>query len=405
MSGRILKIIIVTFLFIPHTVYAEKSVSIDSDTYFAISEDDKWYGSKDISTLYEYLSFDIKDDNVSFVFTGWGKVEAADNKIGYEGDGDTGGDFSEAYLNYKSEFSNFNVRLGKQVILSNLSYEGISGLSVRSDLPYNFKLEAYTGIPEELDEKSSDGDLVSGGRISSGITNLLELGVGYLTETDNKNQFRREVTADLWIMPFEMLELYGQVVHNGITESYSYSSAAANIYLTQTLTFNIKYDNTNFEDYFDTSELTIYNLSNYSDKLKTTEANLTLDLNEKSSVDLDFKEYNFKDTKDAASYGLGYKMAVGTITSKLSYHKTDSSDENEGIYDKEKLSFSLDALVDYFEKEIYQKNTSATIITSVGYKMSDTLGLSVDLDYSRNPEYNENYKLFVRAEYSFGSNQ
>lgn len=416
-----LKRIFVILIFIVQALSAENifadqtreaEFSFDSHTYFLISQEDVQDDSRNIANLYEYVSLNatkIKDTGFSVVFSGWGKLKTSNNEIGSEDDDRSNGDINAAYIDYTGKYSNFNVRLGKQAVLTNSGYEGISGLSIKHDLPYNFKVSGFAGMPEDLEETPQSGDLVSGGRISTGYQNRIEVGAGYLEETNNDFQYRRETSADLWIMPISVIELYGKMINNEITDENAYSSASTNLYLTKKVTLSAKYDNIAYKDYFDeTSEVSTFNLFNQNDELEAYKGSVNVDISDRLSLSVDYKDYNFKDEEDATSFGGGCKANVDNVSSELAYHRTDSKDENEGYYDEVRFfvmydnkatSVSCDATFDFFEKETFNRNTSASVVASAGHKVIDNLKLSIDMDYSRNPNYDENYKLFLRIEY------
>ncbi len=414
---RVLITVIALVYLLPLSVWAGSDISIDSHTYFSMSEEVKGDEARDISTLYEYVSLNannISGSCFSFVFSGWGKLETSDEKIGYEYYDRNDGDVTAAYIDYTTQDSDFNLRLGRQSVYTNLGYEDISGLSVR--LPelstgggggIYIGLSGYSGVPEELGDGSSSGDLISGAALSVNILRSFEIGIGYLTETDNDLQFRREADAELW-MSHHFVEVYLKSIRNLITDSYSYRSAEANLYLTKRATFVARYDITGFEDYFTETELSIFDRFEHEEELCTAGGSLILVLSDNMDINLDYKDYDFKEDKGATAYGAGYKVSMSSVTTGLSYHKTDSLDEHEGyfdeyrlyvMYDVSKLSLSCDAIIDKFEYETFKRDTSTAIVTSAGYKFDDDFGVSVDLDYKRTPQYDDDYKVFVRVEY------
>jgi hypothetical protein len=415
MLDRLLKIAILVIVLIPQALFAGE-VNVDTHTYYSQREDELGSTAKDIGTLYEYISLDISVDNLSFVFAGWGKAEMMDIRIGYPNDDRYDGDFSAAYIDYLHESTSLHFRLGKQAVLGHGSYESLSGAFIETAMAHkslNLTLSGYYGAPEELEERSSSGDSLSGGRATLGMTGKWELGYSYLKELDDSDDFREEEQVSVWLMPFSKLELYGETVFNNIAKENARSSVEGNLYATSKITLSGKYEKIDYEGYFEKPEIYAFNLFTTYDELEISSGVLAFDLSSKISLKLEAKEYSFEKAKEKAqSYGGGIKLSTDSVISELSYHKTDSDDVTKGYYDEyrfyvmrrtdEGLTLSCDGILDQFEKKIGGEDSSVTVIASAGYKFNEDFSISVDLDYSNTPQYEEDYKVFARVEYSFG---
>jgi hypothetical protein len=398
-------------MLLPQALYAA-DISIDSQTYYAMSQEYNSGEEKDIGTLYEYLSLNVSGESLTFVFAGWGRLETMDERIAYETGDEAVAGFSAAYLDYSRKHSNFNLRFGRQVVLSHGSYESLSGISLRTDLPFHLKISGYAGIPEELEEKSSDDDIVSGGRLSFGAGGRLEIGVGQLEEKDNDVTTRREMSADIWLMPFSNLELYGETVTNTLTDSEAYSSAEAVLYAADNITLSGTYEYIDYQYYFDASEVRIFNYFAADDELRTTGGRLDINVTNNISIMVDNKNYRFRRTEAAAAFGGGIKYVTAGSESDFSFHRTKSNDDTRGGYDEYRayymkksadgVSYSIDGVFDSFEnKNITGSDTSLSVTASAGYLIYKDYKVSVDIQYSETSEYDEDTRMFARLEYSF----
>ena len=401
-------------LLLPAMSYA-MDITVDSHTYYDLHEDEQGITARDIGTLYEYLSLNVDGEELSFVFTGWGRTETLDEKIGFELDENEAGDFSAAYIEYSKDYANFRIRLGRQTVLGLKSYESVDGISLRTDLPLNFAVSGFAGIPEENEEFSSEDDFLSGGRVTFGFANSLELAAGYLEKKDFDVTTRRETFMSVWLKPFSKLELYGESVTNKLTDKNAYTGGEAVIYLTENITLAGNYEKIDYMHYYSDSEVAIFNLVNPNDEIEITGGSIDFSITDNLSVRIDSKDYTYKIAKldGGTSYGAEVKLATDATRSAISYHKTDCDDVTKGYYDEYRayfmttpedgLAMSIDAIFDSFEKKTNNSDSSLSVIASAGYIFDEDLRVSADVSYIEDAQYEEDVRVFARVEYSFGT--
>ncbi|GAB4294885.1 MAG: hypothetical protein Fur0034_03040 [Desulfuromonadia bacterium] len=104
-------------------------VSGDSSTYVRLKKVDT--GSKTLP-VFEYLNLsvtDAKTPSLSFHAGGWGRLDLSDQ--GY--DTRKNGDLRHAYLLYRGETANAQVKLGRLTVFQGVAAETIDGVSASTD--------------------------------------------------------------------------------------------------------------------------------------------------------------------------------------------------------------------------------------------------------------------------------
>jgi hypothetical protein len=188
----------------------------------------------DIMPFFEFLDFRAEDvgmKNVSFHFGGWLRYDLRDDSVPGK---DKNSDLQYAYLRIRGDRADSALDLGRVLVNEGVASEQVDGAYARTALLGGFTLAAFGGAPVETDFDDSSGDSVYGGRISHGAGGIYRVGLSYLKEKNGREldngkemskDFRQEGGVDLWLMPFDKMEVLGNAFYNSITDNWMYETA------------------------------------------------------------------------------------------------------------------------------------------------------------------------------------
>ena len=163
-------------------------VSGDSRTYGAFRETDE-----NIIGVYEYLDFAVQDlgtESISFHTGGWLRYYVS----GVESD-ETNRDLQYGYLSFKSKTDNAVVNLGRVMVFEGVAAERVDGLYARTDLSGNFGISAFAGASADTGESIPGNSFIYGTRLSYQGADKYRIGLSYLKEEKDSEDFREEAGA------------------------------------------------------------------------------------------------------------------------------------------------------------------------------------------------------------------
>ncbi len=358
----------------------------------------------------------LADGNLSFHLYGWGRADLADRSTA---EGDTDGDLSYAYFGYRFPKANGQLKFGRFFVNEGVAAEQLDGISARTDLPAGFALSLFGGAPVKLDRSSnSKGDYIGGGRFSSRLAGMLELGVSALREghaatgtTTDLKDYRELVGGDIWLSPLRSVELNGHTNYNIATSGVAEHSYLLTIRPVDMLTIAGDYNEQRFKDYFASSNLRSLFNPDLGDHLKAYGGIVTVRIIKPVELSADYKRYNRDSLGGSNRYGgeLRLLLADNKFRSGLSYHRSDApsgiNSYNElrgyGLYDASRYFASLDGIVHLYKDNINGKDRAYEVIASLGYRIMPNLAVSGDLSYGENPQNNEEVRGVVKVTYNF----
>ncbi|HTP04440.1 MAG TPA: hypothetical protein VMM54_04715, partial [Nitrospirota bacterium] len=192
------------------------SITGDSNTYLQSKETAD--GQK-ILGVYEYLDFAIQNlgnESISFHTGGWLRYDLK----GEEFDNKTSNDLQYSYLSFKSKTDNAIVNLGRVMVFEGVAAERVDGLYARTDLKGNFGISAFGGVPVETEINEPGNNLIYGAHLTHQLPGLYKIGLSYLKEEKNSEDFRKEEGIDLWIHPINKVDISGRSNYNAITKGW-----------------------------------------------------------------------------------------------------------------------------------------------------------------------------------------
>lgn len=381
---------------------------------------------KHINQGYEYLRLNLTDNRsdgsgLSFFLGAWGRGDFAE-RTGANG---TDGDLQYAYLTYRAPKNNGVVSVGRQFITEGVATERIDGLYLRSDFDYGFGAAAFFGnsVITEPDPQAryQGGGAVYGARISQANRKYYNVGLSILkSEREDKSRYREEEGFDLWLHPSRQIDLTGRSTYNSITEGWMEHSYSLAYMPQQTLRFGADFSRISFKDYLATVTTPALGLDRFHNPLwgDTSETqtvagtSITYTGIKDLTASADFKFYSYHWSGDAPYFGCkaNYSFPDGLIMG-ASFHRMEGDvdklryDELRGFISKKigHADLTVDAINVYYDKEINGIRNSYSVTGAAGYELSRRFKLGADLEYSRNPDFNNEVRAIVKALYTFDS--
>jgi hypothetical protein len=383
----------------------------------------------DLLPFFEFLDFraeDLGSKSVSFHFGGWLRYDLGDDSAPGK---DRNSDLQYAYLRIKRDKADAALDLGRVLVNEGVASEQIDGAYARTALLKGFTIAAFGGKPVETDFDDRSGDSIYGVRISHGAWTFYRIGFSYLKERngregDNGKEiskvFREEEGADLWLRPFDKMEVLGNAFYNVITENWMFQTAFVTLGPFAGVRLTGQAVKVLYKDYFTSSTTTAFK---FDPAIINPAIEMTMSGGEASytvagvTLSGDYKKYNYQSTDPAvpdpgdADY-FGGRLAW-SVPKKgglgAAYHRMDGAvktlqyDEYRAYAFKKFGAFDITA--DYFnvryEVEINGVRNAYAAVLAGGYDMTKTLRLAADVEYGHNPFYDKDVRGLVKLVYNF----
>jgi hypothetical protein len=385
-----------------------------SNTYLRASETVD--GGK-LLPLYEYLDLSVQNPGtqpVSIHLGGWLRYDLREASFGEERNN---GALSYGYVSYRGKARNAVVNLGRVMVFEGVAAERVDGIYARTDVMGGLGISAFGGVPVETSIDLPGSNTIYGGRISHQDTGLYTIGLSYLKEEKNSETFRQEAGVDLWIKPVNKVELSGRSSFNTQTTGWMENSYFLMLGPFDKLRVNTEASWISYEDYFAATTNNAFKLSpggplDPKEKLNILGPELFYAINNNWSVSADYKQYAYEIAGKAGYYGARatYNMPA-SYSAGISLHKMDG-DTNRLKYDEYRIyaakrmaraDIAVDLLDVKYKEAINNVSDAYSATLAAGYETTKDLKLGADLEYSKNPDFDEDVRIFVKLIYRFGA--
>jgi hypothetical protein len=395
------------------------SFSGDSNTIFRMRTS---IDKKNLYPVYEYLRLNMTNNlsdgsGVSFYFGGWGRADLADKTTDRYADAD----LQYAYLSYKAAKNNTVVNLGRQFVTEGVASEKLDGLYLRSDFAAGFGASAFAGKSVITEPNYDGGDLIYGARLTQSMPKYYTVGVSAL-KSDNTNtrlRYREEIGADLWLHPIDKVDLTGRSSYNAITEGWMEHTYALSVTPLESLKISADVSNIHYKDYYFHMTTNVFSLTtlggltgliNPAEELLTGGVAVSYSPIKNLSLAADYKRYTYEIAGNAdyyggkAAYSLPHSFSAG-----LGVHRMQGSDfrlrytEYRAFASKQlgKADLTIDAHNVWYDNRINGVRNSYTITGAAGYEFNEKLKVGADVEYSKNPDFNNEVRGLVKITYAF----
>lgn len=368
-------------------------------------------------TGYEYLDFAIQNignDSISAHFGGWAsfdfKEEKDDNQLQY------------GYVSYRTKERNAVVNLGRVMVFEGVAAERLDGIYARTDIKGDFGIAAFGGAPVDTEDDLPGNNTIYGARVSHQNAGLYTIGLSYLKAEKNSLDFREEEGLDLWFRPVNRVELMGRSAYNAVTENWMEHSYYLILGPFDKLRFNTEASRINYADYFAGTTSNVFKMTSGGALDPKEKANILGEevfyaISKNWNVSVDYKSYSYDIAGSASYYGAKATYSLPkSYNAGISIHKMDG-DTNRLKYDEyriyaskkiDKIDLAVDVTEVKFKEPINNVDSAFSATVAAGYELKHNLKLGVDVEYSKNPDFDKDVRAFAKLIYSFdlaGSSQ
>jgi hypothetical protein len=399
-------------LFMPDASSAA-TLAGNSNTYLQSREASD--GSK-LMPLYEYLDFSVKDlgkENISMHFGGWLGYDLRDDSFG--SNKDKGSDLQYGYVSYRAKENNALVNLGRVMVFEGVAAERVDGIFARTDIKGGFGLSAFGGSPVETGTDSPGNNIIYGGRVSHQSAGLYTIGLSYLKEEKNSNTFREEEGIDLWLRPVNKVELMGRSSYNAETKGWMENTYYLVLGPFDKLRFNTEASWINYADYFAGATTNVFRMTpggplDPNEKVNILGEEVVYAINKNWTASVDYRAYNYDIAGSASYYGAKVTYTMPKLyNAGLSIHKMDG-DTDRLKYDEyriyaskkiDKIDVAVDLLDVKYKEPINDVTNAYSATIAAGYELKHNLKLGLDVEYSKNPDFDKDVRALAKVIYSF----
>ncbi|MDA8099031.1 MAG: hypothetical protein M0042_05340 [Nitrospiraceae bacterium] len=369
--------------------------------------------------VYEYLNFSIQnlgDESLSANVGGWFRYDtkAVDNESNRDND------LQYAYLSYKKSGTTVNV--GRVMVFEGVAAERVDGAYGRTDLGRGFGVSAFGGSAVATGQTGT-ANTIYGGRLTHQIAGLYTIGFSYLKEDTYPNNqpgassatFREEEGIDLWVRPVAKVELMGRSNYNAGTKGWMEHTYYLVLGPFANLRLNTEASWINYEDYFSSSTLSVFQFQaggpiDPKEKASILGEEAVYGIGDKWTVSADYKRYGYDIAGNANYYGAKVNYSYGSAGgSGLSVHRMDGVSDRLR-YDEYRLftyrklhkwDLALDLIDVKYDQKINDVTNAYSASAAVGYELTESLKVGADVEYAKNPDFDKDVRLFVKAIYAF----
>jgi len=391
------------------------SLSGDSSTYLQSRQQangDKILGG------YEYLDFAVKDigsETISFHTGGWLREDFKTEEYNKK----SNSDLQYSYLSFKSKTDNTVVNLGRVMVFEGVAAERVDGIYARTDVKGGFGISAFGGSPVETNIDTPGNNVIYGGRLTHQVGDIYMIGISALKEEKDSQDYRKEEGIDLWVHPMAKVDITGRSSYNEITKGWAEHTYALMLGPFAKLRLDTTASWINYNDYFFRVTTSAFSLNALStgllpadEKVRILGEAASYQVSDNVSIIADYKNFNYSLEGDANYYGVMAKYSVsGAGGAGIGYHRmngdTDKLRYNEyRVYGYKKLGkfdLTADVLDVVYDSPINTVKDSYTGSLAAQYDLTEAWQLGADVEYSHNPDFQQDTRGFVKLLYHFGA--
>jgi hypothetical protein len=396
---------------------AETTISGQSDTILRMGRTNI-EGSENFFPAFQYLRLSAvsaeKDGSATALyFGGWARVDMGDKSAS---DIYVNADLQYGYLSYQGAKNNLIINAGRQFVTEGVAAQKLDGVYVRSDFAAGFAAATYIGSVVATEPNFKADDLVFGGRVTQSNNKHYTLGVSALKSYAEGNRYREEEGFDLWLHPIKQVDLTGRSSYNSMTSGWMEHAYAVSYTPIDSLRLSADISNINYRDYFykvTTSALVFNPLVNGIDpneKLLAIGGSASYAIDKNFTIIGDYRNFNYDIAKSADYFGgkLTYSLPE-SYSAGVSIHRMEGNIDRLRFYEYRifaskklgKAALTLDVINLNYDQRMNNVKNALTIVAASSYDMSQNLKIGADVEYSKNPYFDNEVKGLVKLTYLF----
>lgn len=391
------------------------SISGESSTILRMGQSTE---KKDLYPLYEYLRLSVldmgkNDSGLSFYFGGWGRVDLADRTTDKYADGD----LQYGYLGYRGKQNNLRINLGRQFVTEGVATERLDGIYLRSDFAAGFAGAAFAGATVITEPNSKGESLIYGGRLSQSMPKYYTVGVSALRTDSRNGESREEEGIDLWVRPCTQLEVMGRSSYNSTTSGWMEHAYTVTYSPLDNLRINADVSKVNYKDYLFHMTTSVFSLTSTpggildpNEELLAVGGSIAYTPIKNLTLVGDYKHYDYEIAGDAKKFGGKVNFSLAdSFAAGLAIHRMDGQKDRLRYYEYRlfaskkigKLGLTADFFDVNYDSSINGLKNSFTIAGAASYEITEQLNVAADVDYSKNPDFDNEVKGLVKITYAF----
>lgn len=403
-------------LFVSAPVSADTTaISAESNTILRMGKTD-FQGSKDLFPAYEYLRLSVTDTNkdgatTSLHIGGWARGDLGDKTAR---DRYTDADLQYGYLSYQGAKNNLTINAGRQFVTEGVATERLDGLYLRNDFAAGFSAAAFVGSPVVTEPNFKAGDVVFGGRISQSMYKYYTIGASALRSNSDGSLYREEEGVDIWLHPLKQIDVTGRSSYNSATNGWMEHAYNLSYAPLDNLRLSGELSNINYKDYFyrvTTSALSFTNgIIDPNEKVLAIGGSIAYTPAKIFTVIGDYKNYKYDIAKSADYFGVKATLSLPeSFVAGLSVHRMDG--QTDKLRYKEirlfaskkidRLDLTGDLIALGYDSSMNGVKNAYTVAGAASYEINHSLKVGADVDYSRNPDFNNEVKGLIKLTYVF----
>lgn len=403
-----LMVLALAFLLLPSTAFAT-GASVTSRTYLQLRET---VTERNVAPLYEYLDLrvdNIADRDVSFHAGGWLRVELGDERFRND---DYENEFNYAYVSVGIRKAAL-INLGRVYVFEGAVAEQIDGAYGKADLPSGFGVSVFGGSPVEEKSGDIDSNGIYGARVSLQGYGVYTIGVSYLKQEGDDGGFDREEQGiDIWVSPLNTVEVQGLSRYNYETSGWMEHAYYLTLIPSDALRINGEYSFANYEHFFTGPTLSVFTPVELDPDEEISTVGGSVDYmfyGNSTTATVEYRHHAYDIMGDADLYGGLLRYSSGDYSAGLSVHRMDGGTEKleynqYRVYaskDFGKADVTLDFFDVQYDEEINSVEHAYAIAAAVGYDINPRARAGVDMEFSENPFFDEEFKAFFKFIYRF----
>jgi len=413
--GSLVVVLFLSLFLTATPVVSAASLTGDSNTYVQSRVD---ADRQKVLGAYEYLDLAVSDlgsESVSFHTGGWLRYDLKTDEFGHK----TNNDVQYSYLSFRGKTDNTIVNLGRVMVFEGVAAERVDGAYARTDLKGNIGVSAFAGAPVETSDLELPGNnFIYGGRLSQQVPGLYRIGISALKEEKDGNDFRKVEGIDLWFSPVNKVELFGRSNYNAETKNWMDNTYYLALGPFDKLRLNTQASWISYGDFFTGSTTSVFSFQpgviDPNEKVRILGEEAVISLTDKLSISLDYKGYTYDIAGPAKYYG-GNVRYTGSAAygSGISVH-TMQGDVDRLKYEEYRLysyhkmgktDIVFDLLDVKYNTAINDVKDAYSFTVAAQYALTEKLKVGVDAEYSKNPDFDKDVRVFFKANYHFDLGQ
>jgi hypothetical protein len=388
------------------------SLSGESNTIFRMGKSTA--EKRDLYPAYEYLRLSLTDIDkngaVTFYFGGWGRVDLADKTTDKYADGD----LQYGYLSYRGKQNNLLINLGRQFVTEGVAAERFDGIYLRNDFAAGFGGALFAGAAVETEPNFKGESFVYGGRITHSMPKYYSIGLSAVKTDSSNGTSREEEGVDLWLHPLKQIEAVGRSSYNSTTSGWMEHAYTITYAPLDNLRINADLSNINYRDYFfhvTTSALSLTNgILDPNEKVLALGGSIAYTPIKNLTLAADFRNYDYEVSGSANKYGGKATFSLpASFAAGFAIHRMDGKQDRlryseYRVFASKKID-KLDLTADFFDvnydSSINGIKNTFSLAGAASYGFAEHIRVSADVDYSKNPNFDNEVKGFVKITYAF----